>query len=525
MHKIYENIALCFSVTSIILCTHLCASELEVDTNTSVVHIKNISFDGSIDKNEYDALNKISKIYLDDTLNITKIEKLKNTLSAYYKNRGMLFTKVALPTQDISNGDLKFSIIKSKVGNININGNNYYSTAFIKRSFGFKKGDTLSYKQMLQSLLLLNEYEDLSVKSFLKKGSSYATTDVSLEVKDERPFHGTITVDNLGSKDTSKNRISADINYGNLLKDGDNLGFNSTFGLDSFNSDTTKLLLLNYITTPISSYLTKINFGYLYADYITAGDLSVLELKGDTNIYTVGIKQTLIYSPVLKLDISLDYYKKEIRSYLLGELSSKDDLGVVALKINTKYRRIFDVYEGSIGMVQGVNGDDSLSSRYGAEAQFTKYTFKGSYNRYVNELNSFIFSVDLQYSSNRLPLCELYTIGGLSSIRGYEPAQKLGDSGYVVNAEWFFHPVLNYYNWLKNSLQIGLFVDYGEIFNNNLVAGEEKSSSLAATGAELLVNINKKYFARVNVGYPLHASDIMIDQSIHIYGYVGIKFW
>jgi len=515
-----------FALSTIFILFNSClyASEGGKDANATV-HIKNISFSGITDKEENETLNKISRKYLNDNLTITGIEKLKSTLSAYYKNRGMIFTKIVLPPQDISNGILKFSVVKSKVGDIRVIGNKYYSTSFIKRSFGFKKGDTLYYDAMLQSLLLLNAYENLSVKSFLQKGTAYATTDINLKVKDERPFHGIVTLDNLGSKDTSKNRISVDINYGNLINDGDNISLHSTFGLNSLKSDTTKLLLLNYVTTPIGSYLTKLNFGYLYADYITAGDLSVLELKGDTNIYTLGIKQTVIYSPTTKLDFNLNYYKKEIKSYLLGKLSSKDDLGIVELKMNTSYKRVFDVFTCNLGSSKGVNGDDSLSSRYGADVKFMKFTLQASYNRYVNALNSFIFSLDSQYSSDRLPLSELYTIGGLSSVRAYEPAQKLGDSGYVANAEWFFHPELNYYSWLKNSSQLGLFVDYGEIFNNKPVPGEDKSSSLAAAGAELLVNINKKYFARLSVGYPLHASDATINQSTHIYGYVGIKLW
>jgi hemolysin activation/secretion protein len=504
--------------------TSLMAFEDSKEDNTTV-HIDSVSFDGLINKEESSELNAISKNYIHNNLTIAGIERLKNKLSAYYKNRGMVFTKVTLVPQDLSSGTLKFSIVKTKVEDVNVTGNKYYSTSFIKRNFHFKSGEYLSYDKMLQSLLLLNEYEDLSVKSYLKKGSAYGTTDVNLEVQDERPFHGTLTLDNLGSKDTSKNRVSADINYGNLVNDGDNISLSTTFGLDTLKTKTTKLILLNYETTPIGTYSTRLNFGYLYADYITAGDLSVLELKGDTYIYTFGIKQPLLYSSTTQLDLLLDYYQKNIKSYLLGSLSSEDDLGIIDLKLNLKYRRVYDSFECSIGGAKGVNGDDSLSSRYGADIDFTKYMLRASYNRYVNSWNSFVLSLDSQYSANRLPLSELYTIGGLSSVRAYEPAQKLGDSGYVSNIEWFFHPKLDYYGWLKNSTQIGIYADYGKIFNNSPVPGEEKSSSLSALGGELLVNINKKYFARISVGYPLHSSDVTIKESTHVYGYVGIKLW
>ena len=500
------------------------ATDTKSDTNTSV-YIEKISVDGNMSDDETNEINAIIQEYQNRNLTINSIEKLKNRLSTYYKNRGFLFTKVLLPAQDISNGKLKFSIVRTKVEDINITGNKYYSTDFIKRNFHFQSGDYLDYQEMVEDLLLLNSYEDLSVKSYLKKGSKYGTTDVYLKVKDSRPFHGTITYDNLGSKDTAKERISADISYGNLINDGDNLSVHTTFGLKTLSSDTTKLVVGNYETTPIGPYFTRLNFSYLYADYITAGDLSVLELKGDTRIYTAGIKQPLFYSATTQFNLLLNYYKKDIKSYLLGDLSSNDLLDIVELQTELKYRRAFDAFELHLGASKGVNGDDSLSSRYGADIKFSKALLRASYNRYINDFNSLLINIDSQYSQNRVPLSELFTIGGLSSVRAFEPAQKLGDSGYVVNAEWFLHPKTDYHPWLKNALQIGFYVDYGRIFNNQPVPGEEKASALAAAGGEVLVNINKRLFARVSVGYPLYETDKLINDSTHVYGYVGIKLW
>ena len=503
---------------------YIYATDTKEDTNTTV-YIQEIAVEGNISKDDIQAINTMIQEYQNRNLTLTNIEQLKNRLSSYYKNRGFLFTKVLLPAQDISDGKLKFSIVKTKVEDINITGNKYYSTDFIRRNFHFKSGDYLDYQEMVEDLLFLNSYEDLSVKSYLKKGSKFGTTDVHLAVRDSRPFHGTLTYDNLGSKDTAKERLSADISYGNLINDGDNISVHTTFGLKSLSSDSTKLVVGNYETTTIGPYFTRLNLSYLYADYITAGDLSVLELKGDTKIYTVGIKQPLLYTPTKELSLSCNYYQKDIKSYLLGDISSQDLLDILELKTEVKYRRAFDAFELSVGVAKGINGDDSLSSRYGADIKFAKALLRASYNRYINDFNSLLLNIDSQYSQNRVPLSELFTIGGLSSVRAYEPAQKLGDSGFVVNAEWFLHPKTDYHPWLKNALQIGFFMDYGRIFNNQPVPGEEKASALAAAGGEILVNINKRLFARVSVGYPLYETDKLIDDYTHLYGYVGIKLW
>ena len=493
--------------------------------SSQTFHLKKISFLGVTNEKELKQLQKIASPYLDKNVTIESVTQLKKELAHYYKSRGMLFRKVVLLPQDLSDGVLQFSIIKTKVGKININGNKYYSKAFILRNLAFSEGGYLYYNAMLESLLLLNSYEDLSIKSYLKKGEKFATTDVYLDVKDTFPFHATVTFDNLGSKNISKSRVSVDSSYGNLINDGDKISSKVTFGIDSLKSDRTKLLLLNYETTPLGRYFTRLHMGYLYADYITAGDLSVLELKGDTYKYSIGLSQPLFYTATTQIKSDLDYARKHIKSYLLGSLSSDDEIGMVSLSLSLEHKRVFDGVRSQLSVIKGISGDDSQSSRYGAKMKFLKFTFKSSYNRYINKNFSLFLSLDGQYSHNRLPLSELYTIGGLSSVRGYEPAQKLGDSGYLTTAETFFHPELNYFSWLKNALQIGVYADYARVYNKRPVAGEEKASSLAAVGGELLMNLDKRYFARISVGYPLYASDKTINDSTHLYGYVGIKLW
>ncbi len=496
-----------------------------VNTNNTTIYIKAINFKGAVNKKELIDLKKISKQYINKKLNLKDIKKLKNRLSSYFKNKGLLFTKVILPSQDLTRGSLSFYVMKTKVKNIEVKGNKYFSTKFIKRVFGFKNGEYLQYDKMLRNILFLNSYQDMSVKSYLKKGSDFGTTDVALNVKDTKPFHTTVTLDNLGSKDTSKYRVSADVNYGNLISDGDEMALRSTLGLKSLDTVATDLLILNYSTLPLGDYFTKINIGYMYANYVATGDLSVLDLQGSTNIYTIGLKQPLYYSTTLKSDLYLTYYKKHSKSYLLGELSTKDRLNLTELKFDFKYSGLANIFTSSMSVSKGISSNNTLQSRLDSDSRFTKYSLTSSYTRYINPKNSLNISLNSQYTTNRLPLSELFTIGGFSSVRGFSSAQKLGDSGLSTSLEWFYHPKIDYLKQFKNSTQIGFFVDYGKIFNNRPVPGEEDSSFLSALGAEIIVNINKKYFGRISIGFPLHASDSTVEKSTQVYGYIGMKLW
>jgi len=497
------------------------ASNESVTVQQKKVYVKQIIVKNTTDKKETQDVNKIVKPYLNSILSIEDIRSIQSKLNKYYKDQGYMFTKVVLSAQNLSKSILRFSVVRAKIGTINITGNKYYSSTFIKKNFDINEGKLLTYSQMMSSLLLLNEYADLKVKSYLKKGSSFATTDVTLEVKDEKPFHINLSLDNLGSKDTSEYRAGINFLYGNLVQDGDKIMIDSKLGLQSAN---TKLIRPSYTTTAFGKYHTKLNFGFLYANYIVAGDFSVLELTGDSYIYTAGIIQPVIRSTTNKLDVNLNYSKKDIKSYLLEKLSSKDELNIIDMELAWQYHRIFDAFSFNFDIAKGFSGDGSFGSRLNENTNFLKYNLNASYNRYINEKNNILLSLSTQYSTDKLPLSETFTLGGLSSVRGFDPAEKLGDKGYMVSAEWFYHPVINN-KLLKNALQLGLFIDNGGAYVNNPVPGESKSVNLTGGGVEAIANIKKKYFARVSLGYPINSSVSNINKKLHVYAYFGIKIW
>ncbi len=490
-------------------------------SSSNYIYVKKIVFEGALDKEELKELKKISNKYIDKKLDIKQIKKLKNRLSSYFKSNGKFFSKVIIPSQNLTNGVLKFYILRAKVRNVFVEGNRYYSSEFIKKVFGFKEGDYLRYRKMLKSMLILNQYGDLKVKSYLKKGSDFGTTDVYLKVEDEKPFHSSISFDNYGSQETAKNRVNLDVKYGNALFQGDEVAFKTTLGLSSSFKASTRLFSFNYATPPLGDYYSRLSVGYIYADYITTGDLSALDLEGDTKIFNFGLKQPLYYSTVLESDLFLTYYKKNIKSYILGDISTTDWLNSAELKLYMKYMRITDVFTYALGISRGINKNSDLSSRLDANSRFVKYNFSTSYAKYINPQNSFKLSLNTQYTKDRLPLSELLTSG----IKGTDGTKVLGDSGISTKAEWTYRPKSDFFDRFSSSLQFGLSINYIKAFSNDIVPGEAKSSYLTSAGSYVMLNVKKRYFGRISFSMPVDSSDDMIERKIQIYGYIGMKLW
>ncbi|AZV47244.1 hypothetical protein C3L23_08140 [Nautilia sp. PV-1] len=488
---------------------------------SSTVFIQKIILKGDVSKQDLILAKPLLSKYENRKLTLKQIEELKEKLNKLFKKNGEVFTKVLLPPQKIKNHVLVIEIIKAKIGSISVYGNKYYSKKFIKSNLNMKKGDYLDYKTFMKSLLLLNENQDLQVKAYLKKGKKFGETKVNLDVNDSRPFHGSVSYDNLGSSSTSKDRISADILYGNLFSDGDLVNFHTTLGLNNW---STKLYKTTYTTKPFGRYHTRINMTYLYANYVVTGTFAVLDIKGDTKIATLGITQPMLYTVVDKVNMMLNFNKKESKSYLLGSVSSKDDIKILTLSASLKHSKIFSEINAVLSVSRGWDGDDAVGSRFEEDRNFFKYNLNSSYNFYLNLKNSFLFVLNMQYSNYRLPLSEMFSIGGMNSVRGYNPSVKLGDYGYSTSIEWFYHPEIKN-KYFKNGVQIGFFIDNAGAYVNDPIPGEEKSLVLTGGGGEIIISIKKRYSCRIGVGYPIHSSYDVNSDNKSVYMIFNAKLW
>lgn len=484
----------------------------------STIFIKEIILKGDIDKNDTLALDKIVLPYENKNLTIKNIYELRKKLNKHYKDKKQLFTKVVLPKQTIENESITFLIVKSKVGKIKVLDNRFFSEKFIKNNLDFKEGKTLKYKDLLHSLLLLNEINDLSIKSFLKKGENFGETDVYLKVKDSRPFHGDLMFDNLGSENTSKYRTSLNINYGNLFKDGDFFNLWTTIG----NKNNSKLYRAKYVTTPFSKYHMKMNFSYLYANYVVSGDLSILDLKGDTYIYEAGFDFPLFYSDKDKIDIGASYQKQKTKSYILGSLSSKDDLNLMIFSNSWKVSNIFSKFNFTFLVTKAFDSDTKNGSRNSSQDNFSKLNFDLTYNHFINEKNYYKFTLNTQYTLDRLPISQMMSLGGMNSIRGFDASVKLGDKGYITTLEWYHTPELK--NIFKNTA-LGVFVDAGLVEVNQPVIGEDEKNRLIGTGVELLSTIKEKYSTRLGVGFPIYSSYNRESDKGKVFFVFDAKLW
>ena len=476
--------------------------------------VKNIVLDGVLKSSDIDPI--ISKHRFKNRT-LQEINLIANELEDYYKSIGYTLVEVTIPKQDIKDGILHLKLNIAKVGDISVEGEKHYTKEFIQNGIVQKSGDLLNYQNLIKSLLLLNDYRDLKVSSFLRKSSLVDSTDIVLKVEDEKPLHVDVWYDNLGSEDTSKNRLGVDFFYGNLFRDGDEVTINPVL---SFAPSKTKFVSTNY-SIPINNLQTKLRFGFLYADYLAGGDFTDLSSEGDTLIYSTGIVHPLIRSITNRVDFSFNLTKKLAKNYLLDQISSDEDITFFDTSVLWQNYSIYSTSSLYFSIAKGELSGNSIKSRVDEDSDFFKTNIQFFYNRTMNEKTNLLYTLNGQYSSSKLPPTEMFSIGGLTTVRGFKSGFKLGDSG-------FFTSLAGYYMFNlaeKKSLKIGAFCDYGKVYVNEPVPGEDRESFLIGAGVEGILNINDKYSSRLSLGYPLDSSDDLYKKKLNLYLTISAKLW
>ena len=116
-----------------------------------------------------------------------------------------------------------------------------------------------------------------------------------------------------------------------------------------------------------------------------------------------------------------------------------------------------------------------------------------------------------QYTNYDLLSLEQFQLGGISNVRGYDPAAFAGDSGITSSFDWSF-PV---YFLSKDAIVPGskttfydatrlvIFYDVGYASLHSPTGTEQPDETLQSLGYGIRFNLVEDFSARVEVAYPL----------------------
>ncbi|MBI3755766.1 MAG: ShlB/FhaC/HecB family hemolysin secretion/activation protein [Deltaproteobacteria bacterium] len=456
----------------------------------------------------------ITAKYQNKELTLAEINEAVEAITDAYRQKGWLAAYAYIPVQDVKDGIVIIQIIEAKTGAITVTGNKNYTAKFIQGHIEkIKQEPSLNEQTLERGLLLLNDYPSLNAGASLKAGSEAGTTDVNITAQDSYPISGSISYDNFGTKNLSKNRMSLAIDKGNTITDGDNIKLNGITGLDRINPNKYAYGRIEY-SAPVDYNGTKAGVYYANSLYRAGGDITPLQIKGNANTGGLYIAHPFIRTAerTLSVRFGLDY--KDVKDYLLDSIRSKDKIRVTSLSLSydatdrLSGRNIISIawYQGLGDVLDGSGKNDNNLSRLHSNNRFGKATIDLARIQKITKYNQFVIKGSGQWTNDPLFIAEQFSIRGTGSVRGYKPSAYRGDSGYNITAELQLSPISPETNIfgqkLGDTVKIVLFADNGGVYRNDLQPGEVKDDYITGIGAGLRVFYGKNFSVSMDYALP-----------------------
>lgn len=445
--------------------------------------LKDVSFRGNraISGSE---LRSLIENYIGKTIKISTLQEITSIITNYYKKSGFILSRAYIPPQTIKDSVI-IAIREGSLGKIIVNGNKRYSEKLIQKTLDiiYERG-AVNLEDVERALLLLMDVPGLGVKATFKPGSEPGTTDLVIDVTEERPIKFGLDYNNYGTEYISEHRFGATASVYNLTGIGDALSVRGVIGNEG--SDALLFGKVEFMT-PIDYRGMRLGAYYQYLDYELQDIFEPLEYSGTSATAGIWLSYPVIRTRNLSwwLDTGIDIRdqkieivgeeigKEKVRPFYFGTTLQKND----SYK-GSNYLRV-KVSRNQSGMFWGTKNSEADLIRLDSEFNFTKLSAEYfRYQRLPGHLG-LMLTLGGQITGDRLPSSEQISMGGFGTVRGYDQSEYAADSGGYANLELRI-PLYGTQNVrlgsgksLFDCFQFAAFIDAGTFAINDTISETE----------------------------------------------------
>lgn len=431
-------------------------------------HVSEIIYEGNT-KIKDATLNRLAEGVLGEDIYFEDLVKFAHRITKYYQSKGFLTSYAFIPSQNVKNGVVTMCIIESKVDSIDIEGNKWARKWYLKNIVmgknGIREGDVFNAKALQNALREVNEQNYIEAQSVVSKRDD--DTLLKLDVKDRFPLKFDFAWDDYGRKYTGDQRASFLLGLDNLTGLGDKI-----YGGTILSRHSTGVLA-GY-SVPISPYGTRLSFDYSYSNIAPGGAYRAYDIRGKAQSFALKISHPFINTAKTTLVgyTGIDFVNAETTSKKYNYKLSDYHLFVLRSGFHgmtdDKYGRWIGTLGADVGLPGATKGEVQ-----GPQGVFFKLIAGVTRVQRLFGRTLGIVRVNGQYSPNRLYTAEQMQIGGPYTLRGYQPAELIGDYGVTGTVEFrtpipFLRNILpNKLKFIDDKVRLAAFYDFGWVKEHN----------------------------------------------------------
>lgn len=357
------------------------------------------------------------------------------------------FAKVVVPPQEISDGTLRIGVVLGKVGNIQIDGNRWFSDALLREKLKIEKGETLKLSDLDRALSWVNNNPFRRLRVKVDRSAESGEADILVAVQEAFPLRLMASYDNGGNPIIGTQRFTAAASYGNLFgrdHQGSYQFITTEFGPSLFQGHG-----LDYRIPLPSRHILQVGASYLHAKPEFYGGIFVRDGRNITaNLrYTVPLREG---DNPIEVFAAFDFKQSNNNLAFGGDIVDADAADIFQLSIGGSLVKrdklggwgFAGTLTASPGGVNSRNQDAAFITRLGAEASYVYGNVSVQRALRLPRNGELLTRAVLQYAGQNLLASEQLTVGGSATVRGYPENVFAGENGYVVSSEVRSRPFL-----------------------------------------------------------------------------------
>lgn len=453
------------------------------------------------------------------------VEGARQALEQAYRAQGYQTVSVQIPAQEAKRGIVRLEVIEAPVGRLRVKGSRYFDLDAIKeRARSLAEGNVVNFNDVTPDIVGLNQFPDRRITPSVQAGSVDGTVDVTLNVEDTFPLHGSLEYNNRSSVGTTPTRLNGSLSYNNLWQLGHTVGF----GFQIAPEDPEEVTVLS---------------GYYIARFSGLEWFSLMAqaVKQDSNVSTLGgvgvagRGDVLGLRAIVTLPPRKDFFHSISAGFDYKNFEQSVDFGGVTSTTPVTYYPVSLTYnaawlgKGYVTNLQssvvfsfrglGSDREEFDQNRFNSDGSFLYLRGEGSHTQELPVGFQAAATVQGQASGGPLVNSEQFAAGGLDTVRGYLEAEALGDSAIAGSLELRSPSLLAWWKGLKESeMRLFGFVDAAYLGINDPLPEQQSRFELASVGFGGRVRLLNHLNGALQVAWPL------VDQSSTQAGDVRLLF-
>jgi len=476
--------------------------------------LKGVTFDSSKFLTP-DELKAIAAPYIGHEANFAKLQEILKQINALYDKKGIITASAILPPQKIIDGVVHIGLVEGKLGKVNLLNRQQTNESYVRDRVPLTPGATVDVPALTDDIEFFNRTNDTQLKALLQPGASFGQTDVVLSLKEPPRDTVQLFVDNQGVDTTGQKEAGVYYRHAGLLGINDRFTLYGTYAVGSLAGSASYNL-------PVDIWGDRLGVSYQRNRIsIVNGPFETLNIVGTSQIGEIDFTHPFYADKAWLVTGNLN---------ASDTFSKTDQTGVIVSDDQTR--------KGGFGFTVTQSGNDhtfSVTQSLDAAHSRDNVLSRGRYFRLYNGTWSGFLNLPFgfnastaagwQYSPERLlPGDQLFSIGGPTTVRGYQANAFAGDDGYYVNLE-FHHDLiepLKQGNFpipaMFETIDGYVFGDRGGVYSTF-----PQQRTLESVGFGVSLNLLQHWIGEASVGFPLlHA---LTDQSSYvIYGRISFRF-